>query len=184
MKHAGILSTPLAALALLLVAGCVSPEPPSPPTEEPTELEREARLDGILGGLADRIHGHLGSRTSALGPMLKEREDFEPRMAAYVSPKITRALLARGAEVVERRDLDRIVAELKIQHSDLFDETSRPELGALAGAEVLLLGVVADRTATVYRLTVKGVELATGRVLFSETADLDRELLPIRYGGI
>ena len=97
--------------------------------------------------------------------------------------RLTNLLVADGASVIERRDLDKIIAELKFQLSDLVDESTRVAIGEISGIDALVLGTVKDLSLSVYRIDIKLEEMETARILMTASVDVNRKYLPVKFGG-
>jgi hypothetical protein len=169
---------------LCLAAGCQQPEPSPVPKPELTGAEREARIQALLTPLADRMRAALGPSRVGITAFRKDGEEYEPRVSRYLGPLLQSRLIQEGVSVVERDDLERVMEELTLQTSDLFNEDTCAEVGRLAGVKVLILTTVKDLSLTVYRIELKGVDVETGKILILDRLDVPRELLPIKYGGI
>ena len=63
----------------------------------------------------------------------------------------------------------RVLEELAIQQSALFDKTKAQELGRLAGAFAVLTGTVDKRDRVTSEVNCRLIEVDSGRVLFSES---------------
>jgi len=75
--------------------------------------------------------------------------------------------------VIERKSLDELMKEYKLNLSGLTDETTAPEIGKLKGVELLLVGSVSgvgDR----YIITARLVEVETGQVAASSRIEIAR----------
>ena len=77
--------------------------------------------------------------------------------------------------IVERKDLQSILAELELQLSDLAEEQGAAQVGELMGAELLVIGKLYS-TAKGYELFLKLLRVETGEVLSVTKAILDTAL--------
>jgi Mg-chelatase subunit ChlD len=77
--------------------------------------------------------------------------------------------------IVERKDLQSILAELELQLSDLAEEQEAAQVGELMGAELLITGKLYS-TAKGYELFLKLLRVDTGEVLSVTKAVLDTAL--------
>ncbi len=92
---------------------------------------------------------------------------------AYLSDSLPEALSASLAnikeiQVVERGQLDRVLEEIALELSDLFDEEAASSVGRMAEADVLLLGSYSGDPEEVI-LSLKAVEVDTATVLTGKT---------------
>lgn len=67
-------------------------------------------------------------------------------------------------KLVERKDLQKILSEMKLQSSDLLDEKSTVKLGKLLGAQMLISGKLYAREKG-YELFIKLLRVETGEIL-------------------
>jgi serine/threonine protein kinase len=82
----------------------------------------------------------------------------------------TPALIRSGKfRIVERAELDRVLAELKLNSNEAFDPATAQRVGKLVGAEYLLLGGT-QAAGTGVRLNARLVRTETGEVVAAETA--------------
>jgi hypothetical protein len=170
-------------MLLILAAGCGTTSKEKE-ADALSDAEREARIDALLEKPVARIGAAVGDLRVGIGRFTKEGGDYEPRVSRYIVPRLTDALVRSGVTVVERRELQQVLDGLALEMSDFIDEESRVEIGRLAGAQVLVLGTWRDLTRTVYRLHMKFLDLATGRIFLMEEVDVPRSLLPVPYGGL
>jgi Mg-chelatase subunit ChlD len=77
--------------------------------------------------------------------------------------------------IVERKDLQSILAELELQLSDLAEEQGAVRVGELMGAELLITGKLYS-TAKGYELFLKLLRVETGEVLSVTKAIIDTDL--------
>jgi Mg-chelatase subunit ChlD len=77
--------------------------------------------------------------------------------------------------IVERKDLQTILAELELQLSDLAEEQGAAQVGELMGAELLIIGKLYS-TAKGYELFLKLLRVETGEVLSVTKAIIDTAL--------
>ena len=83
--------------------------------------------------------------------------------------------VAKRWKPVERKDLQKILAELELQLSGLADEGSAAKVGGLLGAEVLVASTL-YRRADRYELFLRLVRVSTAEVLAVSRAKLALDL--------
>lgn len=76
---------------------------------------------------------------------------------------ITSLFLTRQFEVIERRQLDKILAELKLNLSDLIDPQNAKKLGKGYGVDAIASGSMTELAETV-EVNSRLIETETGRV--------------------
>jgi curli biogenesis system outer membrane secretion channel CsgG len=74
-----------------------------------------------------------------------------------------------GYQAVERQHLIKVIEELNIGSSDLADPQTRLRLGRIIGARQMVFGAF-QATGTMLRLDLRRVDVASGRILTTATA--------------
>ncbi len=70
-------------------------------------------------------------------------------------------------KVVERSQLDKAMKELKFQSGSDFDESSAVEVGKLAGAEIVVIGIITALKNQIV-VNIRGINVKTGIAEFAE----------------
>ena len=93
---------------------------------------------------------------------------FDPLYAEVALDNfITRLIQGKAYRVVERSQLDKAMKESKFQSGDDFDESSMMEVGKLAGAEIVLIGIIRALPNQAV-VNIRGSSLKTGIAEFAE----------------
>lgn len=71
-------------------------------------------------------------------------------------------------QVVERAQLDKAMKELQFQSGADFDESSAVEVGKLAGAEIVIIGIVTALKRSQIIVNIRGISVKTGIADFAE----------------
>jgi TolB-like protein len=96
------------------------------------------------------------------------------RLGRVVADKMISTLVNSGRFSVLERDLiDRVIAEQKFQLSPFADEGSAAEFGKILGAEAIVTGKLSD-LGSVFYLSTRVIDVATGSLLTSADAELDK----------
>ena len=94
--------------------------------------------------------------------------NFDALYAEVAQDHFTTELIKGGAyRVVERSQLDKAMKELKFQSGNDFDETSAMEVGKLAGAEIVAIGIVTALKNQII-VNIRGISVKTGIAEFAE----------------
>lgn len=107
----------------------------------------------------------------------------------YVAERlITSLFLTKRFQVIERRQLDKILAELKLNLSDLIDPKNAQRFGRVYGVDAIASGSVSELATTV-EVNARLIETETGRVFSVASARFvkDRDvaaLLGQAIGGV
>lgn len=167
-----------------LLAGCSGlPEAPDSPAEA-EEGALDEKLDTLVWPMVEETARLSDSRRVCLQGFYDSGTGRKIRLSDHVTRRVLRALVAQGASVVERDDLDRVLAEQFRQGSDVFDPAAQEGIGQLAGADLLLLCPVTRPDAKTFRVGWKLTEIRSGDIVAAGEFDLDRRELPIRMGGV
>lgn len=93
------------------------------------------------------------------------REEFAP-ISMAMAELLSGQLAANPAiAVVERAQLDKVLAELGLARSGTVDAATAAQLGKLLGAQYMLFGVLVVDPSERMRLDVRAVDVSTSRVL-------------------
>ncbi len=94
--------------------------------------------------------------------------NFDALYAEVAQDNFTTELIKSGAyRVVERSQLDKAMKELKFQSGNDFDESSAMEVGKLAGAEIVAIGIVTALKNQII-VNIRGISVKTGIAEFAE----------------
>jgi hypothetical protein len=83
--------------------------------------------------------------------------------------------LNKTFRMVERRDMQKILNELKLQQSGLIDDKNAARLGKLMGASIIITGRVYDLGGN-YEVFMKMLRVETGEILSVNKLKVDRKL--------
>jgi TolB-like protein len=145
----------LACLVFIALASCAS----SPKTPQPAaNTAATARKPKVLG------------RVAIFDFEVKGGGDAYASLRGDIPGSMSEAFI-KGARLVpvERRDLEKIIAEQELGLSGAIDESTAARVGALAGARYALLGsasIIADRI----RLSCRLIDIETGEILYAQSA--------------
>ncbi len=96
------------------------------------------------------------------------------RVGLFVAEELTTRLVRmKQVSVVERRQLQRVVGELKWQTSGVRDIDTAQTLGKFVGADVIVIGTVTELKATL-KINARAIDIDTGTVMSAESALIDR----------
>jgi Mg-chelatase subunit ChlD len=144
--------------------------------DESREQTLEKLFTEALGNLLDYSSFRIKPETPlAILPVVVSGDGVDAT-AEYFTENL--ALAAAGVKrftLVERKDLQTILAELELQLSGLVDETSAARLGGFLGADVLVSGTL-YRKADSYELYLKLVRVSSAEILSVTKARVDLDL--------
>jgi hypothetical protein len=91
----------------------------------------------------------------------------QAQLAGNVREEWTAILVSRDVPVVERAQLDKVVAELGLQQSALMDPATASEVGRLVGASAVLVGSLGRTPTGSTKVYARLVRVGTGEVLLA-----------------
>jgi pentatricopeptide repeat protein len=122
----------------------------------------------------------------ALGPFIDSKakaktmfcEVLENTMISHILTFSTSEDANKKYCVVENKNLEALVKELKIQSSALFDEKTAARLGRMMGAQAIIIGDVTELSETEYLVQARVVEVETGKLKASSYSNLSLKAKP------
>ena len=171
-------------LPLLILAGCIAPvqTPPQaaapPPVQQPVIPPRDARedlnraVDSLAAGLASPAAARGIGRVAVLDPVGPDSELNE--FSSYLAGKLIHRLVQGGyfPSVLERRRLQDVLAEQRIELSPQFDPATVAPLGRKLGVQGLVLGRVHLVGGRLVEINLKLIKVETGEVVAAPEASL------------
>lgn len=103
----------------------------------------------------------------------------------YLAERLVTAMfLSRQFDVIERRQLDKILAELRLNLSDLIDPQNAQRLGRVHGVDAIASGSVSELAVSV-EVNGRLIETETGRVFAVATTRFakDKDVIALLGGG-
>ncbi len=174
---------------LFFALGCAACafHPPPVPVDPSRRADRQPPPPTFVAeedALLERVRKAVPESAEWLAIADLPLENGQPcRLGSYLAEVLATDLAAHGARVVERSRLDLVMAELRLQLSDLVQEETRQRLGEHLGVDHLLLGAVTVLPRWV-ELNLRFVHLESGVVSGSvrhrlhRTAEVVRLLQP------
>jgi TolB-like protein len=133
---------------------------------------REDYCKGRLAGdlevelkVGDLVEPTGSNNTLVIFPFI-DVKGHETELGREVSEALTTSLVKRKVAVVERGQLGRVLGELAIQQSMLFDQKTAQQVGKQIGGYAALVGSLSQSNANT-DLKIRLVEIETGRILLA-----------------
>jgi|WetSurMetagenome_2_1015567.scaffolds.fasta_scaffold00706_12 TolB-like protein len=101
---------------------------------------------------------------------LVDKEHYEGLRKGLCDIMITELSKVSGLKVVEREQLQKLLAEMALGQSGAVDESTAPKVGKLLGAKVLMLGSFMRDMGEDMRIDARLVDVESGAVLKAEEA--------------
>lgn len=110
--------------------------------------------------------------------------EHEPRTAELLANKLYEKVAGRTSfDLIERRQIARVTAELDFQQSGRVSASTRRRVGYLLGATHLYLGVIHRCSAAAVEISFRVVEVESGRILLADTVREDHGPGPSARAG-
>ena len=154
-------------ILVIILAGCVT-------TEDPAVI-----LEDISWEMAESLAEYDGY-TLAVYPFNSPDED-DGELIEYIRQILTTGIANASAEmdsgigVLSRRNLDQLLEEQAFQLSDIADEESQIEIGAILGAELIVTGDLNWTGENTTALNIQIIETETAIVIGGWIAELSWE---------
>jgi curli biogenesis system outer membrane secretion channel CsgG len=151
-----------------------------------------ARLAGLLFVLTLLVTATIGCGTNVKGAARVDRvrglrrvavmpfavpRNAPPELSRALADELAAHLLNARFDVVERAELEQVMQEQAFQMSDDVDPATVVRIGALAGADGVVLGRVTDyrdeatgAESTTLGISVRCVQAQTGSLIFTSSA--------------
>jgi TolB-like protein len=98
-------------------------------------------------------------------------ENFDPASARIIADRLRSELVSTGAfTVIEREKMEEILKEQGFQQTGCVDESCAVEIGQLLGVSHIIAGTI-GRVGKTSTLTVRVIDVTTGRIKLSESVD-------------
>ncbi|MCU0609712.1 MAG: hypothetical protein MUF22_08115 [Chitinispirillaceae bacterium] len=101
---------------------------------------------------------------------LMDKEKYDGLRKGLCDIMITELSKMSGLKVVEREQLQKIMAEIALGQSGVVEESSAPQVGKLLGANILMMGSFMRDMSGEIRIDTRLVEVETGKVIKAEEA--------------
>lgn len=125
-------------------------------------------LIGVFFNIVANDSATEGKRVAILPFTVKGNFNFDRLYAEVAHDNFTTALIqGKAYKVVERAQLDKAMKELKFQSGADFDESSAMEIGKLAGAEIVVIGIITALKNQIV-VNIRGINVKTGIAEFAE----------------
>jgi len=161
----------------------------------PTLLYGQATKAPVLGSNRDVAVGANPSIVTPyqmlVGELLKELEGVDKKVAVtgfsysdgrdsrdggVVVERITTELVkSKKVKVIERKEITKVFEELKFQRSGAIDSGSAKEIGKMLGADLVIVGTLAELPDKQIEINARVVGIESGEVLSAASARLKKD---------
>lgn len=95
---------------------------------------------------------------------------------SYLAESITTRLVVAGLDVVERLQMEKVIAQLNIESSRVIDQDTAKRVGKQAGVEAIVVGTMTDLGSEI-EINARVIDIAVGRVLAVAAAKITRDTM-------
>jgi TolB-like protein len=95
---------------------------------------------------------------------------------SYLAESITTRLVVAGLDVVERLQMEKVIAQLNVEASRVVDPATAKRVGKQAGVEAIVVGTMADMGSEI-EINVRVIDIAVGRVLAVAVTRITRDTM-------
>lgn len=135
-------------------------------------------LDETLSSPVIRLIESVGrDRTIGVGSIRIAGAGVSTELSSILQDRLLEMIPRSGGTVVNRTDVEALVAEMRLSLSGLLDEADAPDPGLLRSMEVLLSGTYRE-SGTAISLLLNATDVETGLVVASERVSFSRRALP------
>jgi hypothetical protein len=99
--------------------------------------------------------------------------DNESDLGLFLADQVSAGLVQNGCEVVDRKNVARILAEHQLTASGLVDPENAKKLGQFAGLDAIVIGTITPLSGTI-RVTVKVLATDSAKLLAATSADIPK----------
>lgn len=129
----------------------------------------------LVGGLLKGYTG--GGRTVAVAGF-SYSDGHASSDGSVVAERLTTELIKQGnLKVVERREIEKVLGELKMQISGTMDQDSARRLGRLLGADLLVVGTLTELPGKVLEVNARLASVETGEAVSAASGRVEKDWL-------
>jgi TolB-like protein len=99
--------------------------------------------------------------------------DKESDLGLFLADQVSAGLVQKECQVVDRRNVARILAEHQLTASGLVDPENAKKLGQFAGLDAIVIGTITPLSGTI-RVTVKVLATDSAKLLAAASADIPK----------
>jgi TolB-like protein len=140
-----------------------------------TPTKAEEAFDSALAKTTDQIATAVNNANlkAVTVPGFTDLHDNESDLGLFLADQVSAGLVQKKCAVVDRKNLDKILAEHKLTTSGLVDPENAKKLGQFAGVDAIVIGTVIPLSGTI-RVTVRVLATDSARVLAAASVDIPK----------
>lgn len=135
--------------------------------------------------MADKLLSKIPDKKAAIA-VLPFKYSGRKSVGETVANELINALSDKGAVIVERASLDRVMEEMSLQQTGITSDDTAAQVGKGLGAKYLIVGSVKDFTKPGYsntglKIQARVVTVETGKILTSYTIEVEKSDMTSEY---
>ncbi len=169
----------LCIVGLLIASGCA--RSPAPRGASAPTRPSGGQLQEALQHATAQLKPFCSQQTSCALTTFQERSVGASQAGEYLADKLTTAMSNAGLSLVERSRLHSAIDELKISGRGLISDSTAKTIGALVGADTIIVGTLTI-DADLLELHTRAIDSESGKIV--KTHDLQFPLMAMPSGLI
>jgi TolB-like protein len=140
-----------------------------------TPTKAEEAFDSLLAKITDQIAMAVKKENlkAVTVPGFTDLHDKESDLGLFLADQVSAGLVQKNCAVVDRKNIDKILAEHKLTTSGLVDAENAKKLGQFAGVDAIVIGTIIPLSGTI-RVTVKVLATDSAKLLAAASADIPK----------
>jgi TolB-like protein len=135
--------------------------------------ELELSIKEIAKELATQLKEKAAKKIAVVS--FSDLNGYESALSSFISEELITALFSEGKfDVVERRELDRVLQEQQKYTQNIFDKNTVAELQKLLGIDAIITGSITDLGEKI-KLNTRAISVETGKVFAAASASIDKD---------
>lgn len=125
-------------------------------------------LDGPLNKMARGIGEVIPSTSTTIAVLpFRSQDGSLSLLGVFFADSMTNRLIKNGLTVLDRKNVDKILGEMKLESSGLINDTESVRLGNFLGAKLLAVGTLTSLDSNSLLVNVRLVDAETTKILVS-----------------
>ena len=152
----------------------------APPAAPVADVIADAKdLDALAAALRKRVDARpeLQARVAKGSIALLQFHTVDiaaPSLAAKVAEDLSTSLINNNFPLIERGQLEKALAKLKLPDDGVIDDATASKLGKATGCDLLMVGSITDAGKSLI-INVRLLDAATGKALTAERAEVQKK---------
>ena len=137
------------------------------------EAELEPAIKKIAKELATQMKEKAVKKIAVVS--FSDLNGYESALSSFIAEELITALFSEGKfDVVERRELDRVLQEQQKYTQNVFDKETVAELQKLLGIDAIITGSITDLGEKI-KLNTRAISVETARVFAAASASINKD---------